>query len=79
MSNESNEVQVHGADQEGKLLALVSHLGPLTGIGTIVAPLLVFLLKKDNEFAARHAKQALVYQLVCIVAGGVIVKSGVSA
>jgi uncharacterized Tic20 family protein len=55
-----------------KLLALVAHLGFLSGVGFIFAPLIIWLLKKDSSsFVAHHAKQALVWQGAIAVFGAI--------
>lgn len=45
-----------------KLLALVSHLGPFSGMGYFLAPLIIYFVKKDSRYVSHHAMQALVYQ-----------------
>lgn len=45
-----------------KILALIAHLGFFSGVGFIIAPLIIWLLKKDSPFVAHHAKQAMVWQ-----------------
>ncbi|SEP36476.1 DUF4870 domain-containing protein [Propionispora vibrioides] len=53
---------------EQKLLAVLSHLAYLLGgLGFIVAPLVIFLLKREDRFVYEHAKQALVAHLVILV------------
>jgi uncharacterized Tic20 family protein len=53
---------------EQKILAVLAHLAYLLGgLGFIVAPLIIFLLKKDDPFVQEHAKQALVAHLVIAV------------
>ncbi len=50
---------------EQKLLAVIAHLAYFFGgLGFIVAPLVIFLLKRDDSFVYDHAKQALVAHLV---------------
>ncbi len=50
---------------EQKLLAVIAHLAYFFGgLGFIVAPLVIFLLKRDDPFVYDHAKQALVAHLV---------------
>lgn len=61
---------------ENKILALVAHLGFLTGVGFIIAPLLIWLLKKDSPFVAHHAKQALIWQGATAVVGAVYCTGG---
>lgn len=52
---------------EQKLLAVLAHLAYLLGgLGFIIAPLLIFLTKKDDPFVYEHAKQALVAHLVIL-------------
>ncbi|SMD05497.1 DUF4870 domain-containing protein [Sporomusa malonica] len=52
---------------EQKLLAVLAHLAYLFGgLGFIIAPLLIFLAKKDDPFVYEHAKQALVAHLVIL-------------
>lgn len=49
---------------EQKLLALLAHLSYLLGgLGFIIAPLIIFMLKKDDPFVYHHARQALVAHL----------------
>jgi uncharacterized Tic20 family protein len=49
---------------EQKLLAILAHISYfLGGLGFIIAPLVIFLLKKDDYFVYEHAKQALVAHL----------------
>ena len=55
---------------EQKLLAVAAHLTFfLGGLGFVVAPLVIFLIKRDDPFVADHAKQALVAHLAMLVAG----------
>lgn len=56
--------QNSGLDEvrNNKILAIVSHLGPLSGIGFFVIPFAIWYLNKTNEFVAEHAKQAMFYQ-----------------
>jgi uncharacterized Tic20 family protein len=55
---------------EQKLLAIAAHLTYfLGGLGFVLAPLVIFLIKRDDPFVADHAKQALVAHLVMLVAG----------
>lgn len=62
---------------EDKILALAAHLGFLTGIGYLLFPLIIWLVKKDSSrFVAMHAKQALVWQGACLVAGTVFTAVG---
>lgn len=54
---------------EQKLLALLAHLSYfLGGLGFIIAPLVIFLLKRDDPFVADHARQALVAHLAVLAA-----------
>ena len=46
-------------DSNSKLLAAICHLSVFVGLGAII-PLIIFLIKKDDEFVLAHAKQALV-------------------
>lgn len=53
---------------EEKLLAIVSHISFfLGGMGFLVVPLVVYLLKKDDPFIRHHARQALMAHLVLLV------------
>ncbi len=53
---------------EQQLLAVIAHLSYLLGgLGFIIAPLVIFLLKKDDPFVADHARQALVAHLALLV------------
>jgi uncharacterized protein len=54
---------------EQKLLAIIAHLAYFFGgLGFIIAPLVIFLLKKDDPFVQDHAKQALVAHLAILCA-----------
>ncbi len=58
---------------EDKILAIVAHLGFLTGIGYLIFPLVIWLVKKDSSpFVSAHAKQALVWQGSSLVLGSVL-------
>ena len=53
---------------EEKLLAVVAHISFfLGGMGFLVVPLVIYLLKKDNFFIRYHARQALVAHLILLV------------
>lgn len=53
---------------EQKMLAILAHLAYLLGgLGFIVAPLIIFLLKKDDRFVYEHAKQALIAHLAILI------------
>lgn len=53
---------------EQKMLAILAHLAYLLGgLGFIVAPLIIFLLKKDDSFVYEHAKQALIAHLAILI------------
>lgn len=52
---------------EQKMLALIAHLAYLLGgLGFVIAPLVIFLLKRDDDFVFNHARQALVAHLVIL-------------
>ncbi|ATW26517.1 DUF4870 domain-containing protein [Candidatus Formimonas warabiya] len=58
---------------EQKFLAVIAHLAYLLGgVGFIIAPLIIFLWKKDDPFVYDHAKQALVAHVMLLVAGLVV-------
>ena len=58
---------------EQKLLAILAHLAYfLGGIGFVIAPLVIFILKKDDPFVYDHAKQALVAHVMLLVASLVV-------
>ncbi|HWR09475.1 DUF4870 domain-containing protein [Sporomusa sp.] len=53
---------------EQKLLAILAHLAYLLGgLGFIIAPLVIFMLRKEDPFVYHHAKQALVAHLAILV------------
>jgi hypothetical protein len=53
---------------EQKILVLIVHLSYLLGgTGFILAPLVIFLLKKEDSFVYDHARQALVAHLAVLV------------
>ena len=50
-------------EEAGKLMAVISHLGPFLGVG-FLAPLIVFMMDKDrNQFSRHHSVEALNFQL----------------
>jgi len=56
--------------QDERTLAILSHI--LTLVAPILAPLIIYLIKKDDsKYVAAHAKESLNYQItfiiVCIV------------
>jgi uncharacterized Tic20 family protein len=64
---------VENVTGEQKLLAVLAHLAYfIGGLGFVVAPLVIFLWKKDDYFVYDHAKQALVAHLMLLVAGLVV-------
>jgi uncharacterized Tic20 family protein len=59
------------ADQ--KLLAMAAHISYfLGGLGFVIAPLVIFLLEKNDYFVYSHAKQALVAHLTILVASAAV-------
>jgi len=58
---------------EQKLFAITAHIAYLLGgLGFIIAPLLVFLLRKDDPFVNHHAKQALVAHLAILILSALV-------
>ncbi|MBC8015480.1 MAG: DUF4870 domain-containing protein [Sporomusaceae bacterium] len=58
---------------EQKVLALLAHISYfLGGVGFILAPLVIFLLKKDDSFVYEHAKQALTAHFAILAASFII-------
>ena len=58
---------------EEKFLAIVSHISFfLGGMGFLVVPLVIYLLKKEDPFIRHHARQALVAHLVLLVLSVVV-------
>jgi uncharacterized protein len=54
---------------EQQLLAIIAHLSYLLGgLGFLIAPLVIFLLRKEDPFVADHARQALVAHLAILAA-----------
>lgn len=54
---------------EQKMLAILAHLAYLLGgLGFIIAPLVIFLIKNEDSFVHEHAKQALIAHLAILVA-----------
>ena len=59
---------MNGITGEQKLLAILAHISYfLGGLGFIIAPLVIFLLKKHDTFVYEHAKQALIAHLAILV------------
>lgn len=49
-----------------KTLAILSHI--LTLVAPILAPLIIYLLKKDeSKYVAYHAKESLNFQITCTI------------
>lgn len=64
---------MNGITGEQKLLAILAHISYfLGGLGFIIAPLIIFLLKKDDDFVYEHSKQALVAHLAILVASFIV-------
>ncbi|MGI6648183.1 MAG: DUF4870 domain-containing protein [Bacillota bacterium] len=62
---------------EDRILAAVSHLGIFLNLLGIVLALIIYLLKQEqSKFIAHHAKQAVGFQLVVVIAGAVAGFSG---
>lgn len=59
---------------EQKLFAVIAHLSYLLGgMGLVIAPLVIMLLKKENDpFVYYHAKQALVAHLAVVLISAVV-------
>ncbi|MBI3925048.1 MAG: DUF4870 domain-containing protein [Armatimonadetes bacterium] len=58
---------------EDKILSIVCHLAYFAVVGSVLVPLIVWLLKKDESpWLAANAKQAFVYQGVVTLAGIVL-------
>jgi len=58
---------------EQKLFAIIAHTAYfLGGVGFIIAPLILLLLKKEDPFVYNHAKQALVAHLALLIASIVV-------
>lgn len=58
---------------EQKALALLAHIAYfLGGLGFVFAPLLLFILKKDDTFVYEHAKQALMVQILLLILSTIV-------
>lgn len=58
---------------EQKLFAITAHIAYLLGgLGFIIAPLLILLLRKDDPFVNHHAKQALVAHLAILILSAIV-------
>ena len=58
---------------EQKVLALLAHISYfIGGVGFILAPLVIFVLKQDDSFVYEHAKQALIAHLAMVAASFII-------
>jgi uncharacterized Tic20 family protein len=72
-------VRVDVSDDD-RLWATLAHLSILLGLTTIVAPLIIWLIKKDTSpFVDDQAKEALNFQLTCLIASLVTAASCVLA
>jgi uncharacterized Tic20 family protein len=59
---------------DDRMWAMLGHLSAfsafITGIGCVLGPLLVWLIKRDTlPFAAEQAKEALNFNITCVIAG----------
>lgn len=59
---------------EQKLLSIIAHLAYLLGgMGLIIAPLIIMILKKETDpFVYHHAKQALVAHFTAVVVTAIV-------
>ena len=58
---------------EQKFLAILAHISYfLAGLGFVIAPLVIFLLKKEDIFVYEHAKQALVAHLAILAVSFIV-------
>ncbi|MEG6584136.1 DUF4870 domain-containing protein [Dendrosporobacter sp. 1207_IL3150] len=58
---------------EQKLFAIIAHTAYfLGGVGFIIAPLILMLLKKDDPFVYHHSKQALIAHLAILIVSLVV-------
>lgn len=51
---------------EEKTMAILSHI--LCIVAWFIAPLIIYLVKKDSEFVQAHAKESLNFQLTMLIA-----------
>lgn len=59
-------VPVNVPNSDEKILALLSHA--LTMVAWFIAPLIIYLLKKDeSSFVAEHAKESLNFQITMFI------------
>jgi uncharacterized protein len=57
------------ATDDDRLWATLAHLSILLGVTTVLGPLVIWLIKKDKSpFVDDQAKEALNFQLSCLVA-----------
>ncbi|MDI3322478.1 DUF4870 domain-containing protein [Pinibacter soli] len=63
----SAENPVVAPTQDEKTVAMLAHL--LTFVASILAPLIIYLIKKDeSQFVATHAKESLNFQITMVIA-----------
>ena len=57
-----------------KILAIAAHISYLLfGVGYILVPLIIFLVRKDeDDFTTEHAKQALCVQVIAALLGVIV-------
>jgi len=64
---------MNGITGEQKLLAILAHISYfLGGLGFIIAPLVIFILKKNDTFVYEHAKQALIAHLAILATSFIV-------
>lgn len=80
------EPQPQPGQADSRNWAMAAHLSALVtlvGIPSLIGPLVVWLIKKDQDpYAAEHAREALNFQisvLIYVIAGGVLAVVGVIA
>jgi len=58
---------------EQKIMAILAHISYFVGgLGFILAPLIIFLLKKNDPFVYEHAKQALVAHIAILTTSCIV-------
>jgi hypothetical protein len=56
--------------QDDRTMATLAHVLQL--VGWFIAPLVIFLIKRESRFVSFHSLQALLLQLLYMVVGGVL-------
>lgn len=69
----TNERSLYTPTSDERLMAILSHILCLVFVVGLIAPLVIYLIKKDeSKFVAAHAKESLNFQITVIIRGFIL-------